>query len=75
MIALAKTGLRRFATAPKQRNFMSSMTLSAPEDDAHFALILGKPGGGKGTISGKILKVRRPTTGRKRPSNYDNAPV
>lgn len=35
---------------------MSSMTVSAPEEDAHFALILGKPGGGKGTISGKILK-------------------
>jgi hypothetical protein len=33
------------------------MTVSAPEEDAHFALILGKPGGGKGTISGKILKV------------------
>mmetsp|Transcript_14177 Transcript_14177/g.30771 ORF Transcript_14177/g.30771 Transcript_14177/m.30771 type:complete len:267 (+) Transcript_14177:122-922(+) len=25
-------------------------------DDSHFLLILGKPGGGKGTISGKVLK-------------------
>lgn len=57
MIVLAKTGLRRLSTAPKQRSFMSSMTVSAPEEDCHFALILGKPGGGKGTISGKILKV------------------
>jgi len=56
MIVLAKTGLRRLSTAPKQRSFMSSMTVSAPEEDCHFALILGKPGGGKGTISGKILK-------------------
>ena len=29
------------------------------EEESRFALILGKPGGGKGTISGKILKVRR----------------
>lgn len=35
---------------------MSSLSLAAPEEDCHFALILGKPGGGKGTISGKILK-------------------
>lgn len=27
------------------------------EDESRFALILGKPGGGKGTISGKILQV------------------
>jgi hypothetical protein len=33
------------------------MTAAAPDEDCHFALILGKPGGGKGTISGKILKV------------------
>jgi adenylate kinase len=38
------------------RHFMSSMTVSSPEEENHFALILGKPGGGKGTISGKILK-------------------
>lgn len=29
---------------------------SAAEESPHFALILGKPGGGKGTISNKILK-------------------
>ncbi len=29
------------------------------EEESRFALILGKPGGGKGTISGKILKVSR----------------
>mmetsp|Transcript_12556 Transcript_12556/g.19444 ORF Transcript_12556/g.19444 Transcript_12556/m.19444 type:complete len:264 (+) Transcript_12556:179-970(+) len=38
------------------RSFMSTMSLSHPEEDSHFLLILGKPGGGKGTISGKILK-------------------
>lgn len=58
MISVATVGMRRFATIPKQRSFMSSMTVSAPEEDGRFALILGKPGGGKGTISGKILKVR-----------------
>jgi hypothetical protein len=59
MIVLAKTGLRRLSTgASKQRSFMSSMTQLAPEEDCHFTLILGKPGGGKGTISGKILKVQ-----------------
>jgi len=36
---------------------MSSAQLMEAEEDSHFALILGKPGGGKGTISGKILKV------------------
>eukprot|EP00532_Pseudo-nitzschia_australis_P014690 CAMPEP_0168282842 /NCGR_PEP_ID=MMETSP0141_2-20121125/22584_1 /TAXON_ID=44445 /ORGANISM="Pseudo-nitzschia australis, Strain 10249 10 AB" /LENGTH=183 /DNA_ID=CAMNT_0008226597 /DNA_START=159 /DNA_END=710 /DNA_ORIENTATION=- len=35
---------------------MSSAQLMEAEEDSHFALILGKPGGGKGTISGKILK-------------------
>lgn len=40
------------------RHFMSSMTVERPAEENHFALILGKPGGGKGTISGKILKVR-----------------
>ena len=37
---------------------MSSMSVAAPDDECQFALILGKPGGGKGTISGKLLKVR-----------------
>jgi nucleoside-triphosphate--adenylate kinase len=55
MIILARTSLRRCSTSA-QRNFMSSMTAAAPDEECHFALILGKPGGGKGTISGKILK-------------------
>lgn len=39
--------------------FSSSMAVEDAEGDeeSKFALILGKPGGGKGTISGKILKV------------------
>jgi nucleoside-triphosphate--adenylate kinase len=32
------------------------MSMIEPEGDSHFALILGKPGGGKGTISKKILQ-------------------
>lgn len=35
---------------------MSSAQVMEAEEESHFALILGKPGGGKGTISGKILK-------------------
>ncbi|KAL7568711.1 hypothetical protein ACA910_021705 [Epithemia clementina (nom. ined.)] len=38
------------------RSFMSTQALSSPEEEAQMILILGKPGGGKGTISGKILK-------------------
>jgi len=34
---------------------MSTLSQAAPDDDCRFLLILGKPGGGKGTISGKIL--------------------
>lgn len=42
------------------RTYMSTLTQTAPHDDeCLFMLILGKPGGGKGTISGKILKVSR----------------
>lgn len=37
---------------------MSTQPLASPEYEAQLMLILGKPGGGKGTISGKILKVR-----------------
>jgi hypothetical protein len=36
---------------------MSTMTVASPDEDSHFLLILGKPGGGKGTISNKILEV------------------
>ncbi|KAG7353675.1 adenylate kinase-domain containing protein [Nitzschia inconspicua] len=43
-------------SAAVSRHFMSSMTVERPAEEKHFALILGKPGGGKGTISGKILK-------------------
>lgn len=36
---------------------MSTQALQHPaEDESNMLLILGKPGGGKGTISGKILK-------------------
>jgi len=40
------------------KNMSSSpmMMEAHAEEESHFALILGKPGGGKGTISGKILK-------------------
>lgn len=40
-----------------QRSFMSTQPLSSPDEEPHMILILGKPGGGKGTISGKLLKV------------------
>jgi hypothetical protein len=37
---------------------MSTQPLATEEEDvAQIMLILGKPGGGKGTISGKLLKV------------------
>lgn len=39
-----------------QRNYMSTQPLSSPEEESQMLLILGKPGGGKGTISGKLLK-------------------
>jgi hypothetical protein len=39
-------------------NYMSTQPCSSPEEDAvQMMLILGKPGGGKGTISEKLLKV------------------
>lgn len=39
---------------------MSTQAIDAPQHDEHprMMLILGKPGGGKGTISEKILTVR-----------------
>lgn len=45
------------ASVGVQRSFMSSMPLTQAAEESHFLLILGKPGGGKGTISKKILKV------------------
>lgn len=48
----------RFASSSAcQRSFMSTQPVMAPEDESTLMLILGKPGGGKGTISGKILEV------------------
>jgi len=38
------------------RSFMSTQAVSLPEEESAMILILGKPGGGKGTISCKILK-------------------
>ena len=49
--------IRPLAAVGLQRSFMSSMPLTQAAEDNHFLLILGKPGGGKGTISKKILKV------------------
>jgi len=49
----------RRTLSASQRNFMSTQPVEQPaEDELGIMLILGKPGGGKGTISGKILKVR-----------------
>jgi hypothetical protein len=56
VLLLARAGVKRCYTS-KQRTYMSSMTAQSPDEENRFALILGKPGGGKGTISGKILKV------------------
>ena len=56
-----KNAVVPFERLPIFRNrWMSStpMMEAAAEEESHFALILGKPGGGKGTISGKILQVR-----------------
>lgn len=41
-----------------ERNYMSTMPVEDTQlaEEGHFLLILGKPGGGKGTISKKILK-------------------
>mmetsp|Transcript_5884 Transcript_5884/g.12839 ORF Transcript_5884/g.12839 Transcript_5884/m.12839 type:complete len:272 (+) Transcript_5884:238-1053(+) len=56
----AKRKYRLASTPSFSRNFASSMpiyddTLQQHQQCAHSLLILGKPGGGKGTISGKIL--------------------
>jgi len=37
---------------------MSTHLTESAEKESHFLLIVGPPGGGKGTISNKILKVR-----------------
>ena len=46
-----------YLVAATQRSFMSTQPLDAPEEESSMMLMLGKPGGGKGTISNKILKV------------------
>ena len=47
-------------SAVANRSMSSTPMMEAEaEEESRFALILGKPGGGKGTISGKILKVSR----------------
>lgn len=46
-----------FWVAATQRSFMSTQPVNAPEEESSMMLMLGKPGGGKGTISNKILKV------------------
>ena len=55
MILSSRPYVRRVASTSSQ---FSSMPATSTDEDCHFALILGKPGGGKGTISGKLLKVR-----------------
>ena len=61
---------RRTVMSGQKKGFMSSMSVAAPEEESHFALILGKPGGGKGTISGKILKVSSGYLGWRQCSGY-----
>ena len=54
-VAKLRTPVPRYVV----RTYMSTLSQPAPiEDEFRFMLILGKPGGGKGTISGKILQVR-----------------
>lgn len=59
MHRFATTVTRTALGSSRHRDFMSTLTLAAPDDlECRFLLILGKPGGGKGTISEKILDVR-----------------
>jgi hypothetical protein len=67
MLAAASSSTASSAAGAQQRSFMSTQPLDTPvvpDYESQMMLILGKPGGGKGTISGKILKVRtgQPTT-------------
>jgi len=59
MMMSRRTTVQRssFSTAVK-RSYMSTQPVAAPEEEPRMMLILGKPGGGKGTISKKILQVR-----------------
>jgi hypothetical protein len=46
---------RAFASIQLTTDFQDDTTQNTSSQCAHSLLILGKPGGGKGTISGKIL--------------------
>ena len=56
-LLLRRCGSGYVTSCRAQRSFMSTQPLSSPDEEPHMILILGKPGGGKGTISGKLLKV------------------
>jgi hypothetical protein len=62
MLALSKGSNRRrlavVVAQQQQRSFLATSPKLNAEEESCMMLILGKPGGGKGTISGKILKVR-----------------
>ncbi|CAJ1954332.1 unnamed protein product [Cylindrotheca closterium] len=53
-IVTRATSRRIWAQCMRNRGFSTSLEAPA-EEGQHFAVILGKPGGGKGTISKKIL--------------------
>jgi nucleoside-triphosphate--adenylate kinase len=55
--AAAATSANRTAAVvgTARRSFMSTQAQSAPEEQTNMVLILGAPGGGKGTISNKVL--------------------
>jgi adenylate kinase len=55
IIFVARSNAKR-CPAIRKHSYLSTMAASSPDESNHFALILGKPGGGKGTISKKILK-------------------
>jgi hypothetical protein len=55
---MARTTACTRRTRTQRGCLMSTQPLATEEEDvAQIMLILGKPGGGKGTISGKLLKV------------------
>lgn len=59
-VLASTTQARQMHGGPELRSFSASTAVSYPAYSDHekhvAALILGKPGGGKGTISGKILR-------------------
>ena len=56
--AVSTSGQYNSRYISKKMSSSPMMMEASAEEESHFALILGKPGGGKGTISGKILQVR-----------------